>query len=74
MYAIAKAEDISISEKEYKELVLLSLKEQGFESEKAFKEEKGEDFETFAGKENLQKTFLLEKVIKFIVDESKTTK
>ena len=37
MYAIAKAESISIPEKEYKELVLLSLKEQGFESEKAFK-------------------------------------
>lgn len=74
MYAIAKAESISISDKEYKDLVLLSLKEQGFESEKAFKEEKGEDFETFAGKENLQKTFLLEKVIKFIVDESKETK
>lgn len=74
MYAIAKAENISVSEKEYKDLVLLALKEQGFESEKAFKTEKGEDFETFAGKENLQKTFLLEKVIKFIVDESKATK
>ena len=74
MYAIAKAESISIPDKEYKKLVLLALKEQGYESEKAFKAEKGEDFETFAGKENLQKTFLLEKVIKFIVDESKAAK
>jgi len=74
MYAIAKAEDISISDKEYKDLVLLALKEQGYESAEAFKTKNGQDFETSAGKENLQKTFLLEKVIKFIVDESKKAK
>lgn len=74
MYAIAKAEKIGITDKEYKELVTLAIKEQGFESAEAFKTQNGEDFETYAGKENLQKTFLLEKVIKFIVDEAVVTK
>jgi len=74
MYSIAKAENISISDKEYKDLVTLAIKEQGFESDKAFEAQSGLDFETYAGKENLQKTFLLEKVIKFIVDEAVVTK
>lgn len=73
MYAVAKAENIGISDKEYKDLVALTLKEQGFESDEAFKASSGKTFEEYAGKENLQKSFLLEKVIKFIVDEAKTS-
>lgn len=74
MYAVAKEENIGISEKEYGDLILLTLKEQGFESDEAFKTASGASFEDYAGKENLQKTFLLEKIIKFIVDEAKISK
>ena len=71
MYAVAKAEKIGISDKEYKDLIALTLKEQGFESDEAFKTAAGVSFEEYAGKANLQKSFLLEKVIKFIVEEAK---
>jgi len=70
MYAIAKAEGISLSDKEYKDLLILTLKEQGFSGEDAFKSQSGMSFEEYAGKENLQKTFLLEKVINFIVENA----
>ena len=70
MYAIAKAEGISLSDKEYKDLLVLTLKEQGFSGEDAFKSQSGMSFEEYAGKENLQKTFLLEKVINFIVENA----
>lgn len=70
MYAIAKAEGISLSDKEYKDLLVLTLKEQGFSGEDAFESQSGMSFEEYAGKENLQKTFLLEKVINFIVENA----
>ncbi len=74
MYAIAKAEGISVSRAEYKERLLEILQEQGYESEADFKAANGKSFEEVAGKVNLQKTFLLEEVIQFIADHAKTVK
>lgn len=72
MYAIADAEGVTLSEKEYKDLLVLTLKEQGFSGEDAFESQSGMSFEEYAGKENLQKTFLLEKVINYIVENAVT--
>lgn len=71
MYSIAKAENISISDKEYKEKLKGFMKDQGIEDEATFKEQSGMTFEEYAGKDNLMKSFLLEKVIEFVVDNAK---
>lgn len=71
MYSIAKAENLSITDKEYKEELKDFMKEQGIEDEDAFKEQYGMSFEDYAGKDNLMKSFLLEKVLEFAVDNAK---
>lgn len=71
MYSIANAENISISDKEYKEKLKGFMKDQGIEDEATFKEQSGMTFEEYAGKDNLMKSFLLEKVIEFVVDNAK---
>lgn len=71
MYSIAKAENISISDKEYKEKLKTFMKEQGVEDEKDFEKQYGKSFEEYAGKDNLMKSFLLEKVLDFAVDNAK---
>ncbi len=71
MYSIAKAENITISDKEYKEKVEEFKKEQGITDEAAFKQQYGKSFEEYAGKDNLMKNFLLEKILEFAVDNAK---
>lgn len=71
MYSIAKAENISISDKEYKEKLKDFMKEQGVEDDKAFEKQYGKSFEEYAGKDNLMKSFLLEKVLDFAVENAK---
>lgn len=71
MYSIAKAENISISDKEYKEKLKAFMKEQGVEDDKTFEKQYGKSFEEYAGKDNLMKSFLLEKVLDFAVKNAK---
>ncbi|QIB69887.1 trigger factor [Aminipila butyrica] len=71
MYSIAKAEGISISDKEYKEKLAAFKADQGVTDDKAFKDQYGQSFEEYAGKDNLMKSFLLEKVIQFALDNAK---
>jgi len=71
LYAIANAEGIEISNKEYKEGIKNFIEEQGFESEKAFKKENnGKSFEQVIGKKNIEVALLAEKVFDFILEEA----
>ncbi|WP_205666525.1 trigger factor [Aminipila luticellarii] len=71
MYSIAKAENITISDEEYKQKMEDFKKDQGVTDEKAFKQQYGKSFEEYVGKDNLMKSFLLEEVIQFAVDHAK---
>ncbi|QHI73298.1 trigger factor [Aminipila terrae] len=71
MYSIAKKENITVSDKEYKEKLEKFKKEQGVTDDAAFKKQYGKSFEEYAGKDNLMKSFLLEKVIQFALDNAK---
>lgn len=71
MYSIAEAEDLSVSNKEYDKKLKEFMEEQGITDDAAFKEQYGQSFEEYAGKDNLMKTFLLEKVLNFVEENAK---
>ncbi len=71
LFAIARAENLQLTESEYKERLQQLKKDQGVTDEGEFKKQYGKTFEEFAGKDNLKKSFLLEKVVKFLLDEAK---
>lgn len=71
MYSIAQAEKITVSSSEYDSELKAFMLEQGVDDEAAFEEMYGMSFEEYAGKDNLMKTFLLEKVLDFVIDNAK---
>lgn len=73
MYTIAKAENLTITDDEYDELLKEFMTAQGIDDEKAFEEQYGMSFEEYAGKDNIMKSFMLEKVIDFLVDNAVVT-
>lgn len=70
MYSIARKEGITISDSEYDKLLKNYMTEQGIKSDKDFKAQYGASFEEYVGKANLMKSFMLEKVIDFVMDKA----
>jgi len=70
LYAIADAEDISISDKEYEDGVLMLINADGYDDDAAFTEEQGMSYEDYVGKDRIMVTLLLDKVMTVLVDAS----
>lgn len=71
MYSIAQAENITLSKSEYDTELKAFMEEQGIDDAAAFEEMYGMSFEEYAGKDNLTKSFLLEKVLDFVIENAK---
>ncbi|MBN7772809.1 trigger factor [Clostridium aminobutyricum] len=70
IYSIARKEGITINDSEYDKLLKDYMKEQNITSDKEFKAQYGASFEEYVGKANLMKSFMMEKVLDFVVDQS----
>ena len=70
MFSIAKEERISLSKSEYDKMLKEYMTLQGVD-DSMFKATYGQTFEEYAGKDNLVKTFTLEKVLDTLVQYSK---
>ncbi len=70
MFAIAKKERVGITESDYKKKLKTYMDEQGI-SDEMFQTTYGKSFEEYAGKDNLVKTFTLEKVLDTLLQYSK---
>jgi trigger factor len=70
MYSIARKEGITIGDSEYDKMLKEFMAEQGFESDEDFKSAYGTSFEEYAGKGNIMKSFMLEKVLDFVNEKS----
>lgn len=68
--AIAKAENITISDDEYAAGVSQYLTDSGYESDEEFIEFNGMSFEEFVGKDALTEYFLTDKVQQFVLDNA----
>lgn len=68
LYTIVRDENIDISNEEYSKGLTDMLEEEGFSSMEEFEEAYGESFESFAGKENIMITLLLEKTLDWLVE------
>lgn len=71
MYSIAEKEGITLSKSEYKAALKELMESQGITDEEEFKSMYGMSFEEYAGKDNLAKSFLLEKILDFAVENAK---
>lgn len=72
LYTIARNEGIEVTEEEYDAGLLDMITKEGFASLEEFEEAYGEPFESFAGKENIMVTLLLEKVMDWLVEVNVT--
>ena len=68
--SIALAEGLTLSDKEYEEGKVLILSEQGYDSEAAYKEATGQDFEEMAGKGNIELSLLMDKAMELVLAEA----
>ena len=71
--AIAKAENITISDDEYKAGIQSYIENAGYSSDDEFKQAKGKTFEEYYGKTTIYDTLLSNKVVDFVTDAADLT-
>lgn len=70
MYSIARSENISLSNREYKKEILKILEDNGYDEE-SFKKAFGKDIETYADEQNWRQKVLFDKVIDKVMKDGK---
>jgi trigger factor len=70
MYSIARSENISLSNREYKKEILKILEDNGYD-EKSFKKAFGKDIETYADEQNWRQKILFDKVLDKVMKDGK---
>lgn len=70
MYSIARSENISLSNREYKKEILKILEDNGYDEE-SFKKAFGKDIETYADEQNWRQKILFDKVFDKVMKDGK---
>ena len=70
MYSIARSENISLSNREYKKEILKILEDNGYD-EDSFKKAFGKDIETYADEQNWRQKILFDKVLDKVMKDGK---
>ena len=70
MYSIARSENISLSNREYKKELLKILEDNGYDEE-SFKKAFGKDIETYADEQNWRQKILFDKVLDKVMKDGK---
>lgn len=70
MYSIARSENISLSNREYKKEILKILEDNGYDEE-SFKKAFGKDIETYADEQNWRQNILFDKVLDKVMKDGK---
>lgn len=70
MYSIARLENISLSNREYKKEILKILEDNGYDEE-SFKKAFGKDIETYADEQNWRQKILFDKVLDKVMKDGK---
>ena len=70
MYSIARSENISLSNREYKKEILKILEDNGYDEE-SFKKAFGKDIETYADEQNWRQKVLFDKVLDKVMKDGK---
>ena len=70
MYSIARSENISLSNREYKKEILKILEDNGYDEE-SFKKSFGKDIETYADEQNWRQKILFDKVLDKVMKDGK---
>ena len=70
MYSIARSENISLSNREYKKEILKILEDNGYDEE-SFKNAFGKDIETYADEQNWRQKILFDKVLDKVMKDGK---
>ena len=70
MYSIARSENISLSNREYKKEILKILEDNGYDEE-SFKKAFGKDIETYADEQNWRQKILFDKVLDKVMQDGK---
>lgn len=70
MYSIARSENISLSNREYKKEILKILEDNGYDEE-GFKKAFGKDIETYADEQNWRQKILFDKVLDKVMKDGK---
>lgn len=70
MYSIARSENISLSNREYKREILKILEDNGYDEE-SFKKAFGKDIETYADEQNWRQKILFDKVLDKVMKDGK---
>lgn len=70
MYSIARSENVSLSNREYKKEILQILEDNGY-TEESFKKAFGKDIETYANEQNWRQKILFDKVLDQVIKDGK---
>ena len=70
MYSIARSENISLSNREFKKEILKILEDNGYDEE-SFKKAFGKDIETYADEQNWRQKILFDKVLDKVMKDGK---
>lgn len=70
MYSIARSENISLSNREYKKEIIKILEDNGYDEE-SFKKAFGKDIETYADEQNWRQKVLFDKVLDKVMKDGK---
>lgn len=70
MYSIARSENISLSNREYKKEILKILEDNGYDEE-SFKKAFGKDIETYADEQNWRQKIIFDKVLDKVMKDGK---
>lgn len=70
MYSIARSENISLNNREYKKEILKILEDNGYDEE-SFKKAFGKDIETYADEQNWRQKILFDKVLDKVMKDGK---
>ena len=70
MYSIARSENVSLSNREYKKEILQILEDNGY-TEESFKKAFGKDIETYANEQNWRQKILFDKVLDKVIKDGK---
>ena len=71
LFSIARAEGMEVTEEEYEQAIQEFMAEQGYESERAFRNANGgQTFEAMVGRKNIEITLLAPEVFDFILAEA----
>ena len=70
MYSIARSENVSLSNREYKKEILQILEDNGY-TEESFKKAFGMDIETYANEQNWRQKILFNKVLDKVIKDGK---